>query len=59
LKVGDIVRSTLPFPRKYILGVVLDITPLTSKENRAAAEIYWDDGNIRGTMIKYLEIICE
>ena len=56
MKVGDIVKSNLPYPRVWQHGVVLNIKPLTG--GKTSAEVYWDDGHIRGTMAKYLEIIC-
>ena len=56
MKIGDIVKSNLPYPRNRHIGLVIDIRILA--ENRESAQVYWDNDSIHGTMTKYLEIVC-
>ena len=53
---GDVVRSLLTFPKQYEYGVVLEVKPLQGK--KYSAEVYWDDGHVRGTMTRYLEVVA-
>ena len=57
MKIGDIVKSNLPYTKQFTLGVVLSIHSFGN--NKYSAEVYWDDNSIRGTMTKYLEIVCK
>ena len=58
MKQGDIVKSSLPYPRERHIGIVLEVQFLAG-DNGNCAQVYWDDDSIRGTMIKYLEIVCK
>ena len=57
MEIGDIVKSNLPYPRKRHIGIVLTVRSLAG--DGECAEVYWDDDSIRGTMTKYLEVLCK
>ena len=59
MKVGDIVKSNLPYPRNRHIGIIVELRRHFSNGTKDAAQVYWDDDVIRGTIAQYLEVICK
>ena len=57
MQVGDVVKSNLPFSNNKHLGLIIKITQIAG--GKTAAEVFWDDNCIRGTMTKYLEAVSD